>query len=363
MKKFIISSQALKLVLNKLAPAVNEKATLPVLTNVLCRATKGQVEFIATDLELTIIHPCTAEVQGEPFEMLMPFKLTKKLVGLCGDVPLSIELKGKKASITGENEVYDLNSLGEVTDYPKLPDLPTKNVIKVDKTFIDWLSKTLPACSTDELRPAMTAVCLDVTTTGITMVGTDAHVASTRKFDIESKVADQLLVSPKIITALKGFTDAQIYWRKSHIAFKNDATTIIALRMDAKFPDYKVVFPKTEKNLDVDKDELVTALEKCGLSTVSTGQTDFLLDKAKTSLVLDALDVDMDREFHFTVAGIYSGDVEKVAVNSHKLLTLLHQVESGTVHFAIDSPTKAIIMTCENDSAYVGLIMPLLINS
>lgn len=359
MKKFIIAAEQLKPILSKLSQAVVKNSTLPILQNLYCKVGTKEVVFITSDLELTILYRGDAETTGAPFEMLIPFEFFKKMAGLTKSGPIEIELKGRKGIIHGVNDVYELGTLDKPEDFPNLPEMPKDNFISMNGTFIPWLNKALIAVSNDDGRPALQKICLDIMQNGMTMVATDAQILFTRSFPVESKKSEQLLISPKIAKALDGFTTTSIYWRKSHIGFQCDDITIIATRHEDKYPNYKAIIPSFKTNMLIDKDDLERALEKCNLNSDTLKQTVLFLTRQKGNLTFEAHDLDFNRKIDVDIPGSYEGNVEKVCFSSARLLSLLSQVDYDKVRLAIHFKDKGILLTADNDSDYLGMIMPI----
>jgi len=363
MKKMIISAKVLKPALKKLSQGINKNAALPVLSNLLCKVGTNEVEFITSDLELTIKYRCECETSGAPFEMLIPFDFISKVASLSGNTPISIELPvQKKAVIIGMNDRYELNSLDKVADYPVLPELPKTNLITLNGDFILWLNRAMATIGKDEIRPAMTKACMDIQDVGMTLVSTDAHVIFTHSFPVESAKADQLLVSPKIAKALDEFTETEIYWGEKHIAFKSGGITVIATRHEDKYPNYKAAIPDYQSNLLLDRQDLINALDRMCLNSSDSKQAHLLLRKEKGTIHFECRDENFNRYIRADIPGAYEGPVESVCVNASKLLTLMHQVAFDQVGLHIHYQNKAILITAESDPGYLGLIMPLIIN-
>lgn len=360
MQKMTVSTAQLKPVLKKLAQVVPSKTELPALTNLYCKVGKTEVEFVSSDLETTILYRCPAQTEGAPFEVLLPFSFMYRLVNLLPDTTLEIKIAGNKALITGPNDTYNLNALEPVDNYPKMPDIPKRKSLPMDDGIVYWLKKALLTVSRDELRPALTAVCLDITSTGITMVSTDAHTIFTRKFTSDAGIEDQLLVRSKVIKAIDGFEKLSICWTAKNIAFQDEYMTVISRRLDCKYVDYKTVLFEYEKNLQVSKAELIGALEKCILCCETTHKTTFLLKKEVGKVHLAAADNDIERDGDVSIDGEYAGEVESFDINAGQLLKMLDQIDGDTLNLHVSSSTKGILLTVDEDPDYFGMIMPLM---
>jgi len=360
MKKLTLSSDDLKRALKKLSLAVSAKSILPALSNLYCRITAGQLEMITSDLELTISAQLKAETKGE-FEMLIPFKFFNDLIGQLKSVPVEIELVSSKQVVLRESgNDFKINAIEKTDSFAKIPSEPKKNLMALNDQFIKLLTTGLDSVGKDENRPAMTAVCLDMNENETTMVSTDAHIMYTHKLQMEVKEKEQLLFSAKLVHAIDGLKEIQLAWTKERIAIKGGEFTMWGKRIDAAYPNYRVVIPDTPANLTVNKAELSDALNKACLSSVSTKQTDLYLRKEAGKIHLEFYDKDNDRNGHIIVPAEYNGATEIISVSAKKLLTVLGQVEAETVKLHIASSKKAILVSCEENKEYLGLIMPLM---
>ncbi|MDF2189320.1 DNA polymerase III subunit beta [Paraflavitalea sp. CAU 1676] len=356
----IISQEHLKPALKKLGQAVPAKPVIPATSNLLCRVSGNEVELVTTDLELTIIYKCPCESEEGPFEILLPFDFLKKVVALTGHMPITIEHPAeKRARIVAGEDVYDLKSLEPVADFPKLPNIPKKNSVKLSPETMKRVIASMQACSHDDLRPSMTYSCLDIEDGKITIVATDAQILYRYEVVCDPAIPkDQVLVSQKLAAALDGAGDTELYWQKKHAAFKAENLTVIITRQESKFPDYRVAIPNHEANLEVNRNELITSLEKVLLGNSKS----CLLHPNPDRMKITANDMDLEREVESVVAGVYSGDTKLFSLNPKRLITLLSQVEYDRVALHIDSPRRAVLLSSQEDSNYLGLIMPLLID-
>lgn len=360
MKKFIISSDQLKPALKKLGQVVDSKSVLPVLSNILCKVDVNQVEFITSDLQITISVVCPAEAK-EAFELLLPFNYLADIIALSPHAPFEIEHPSvRKARIICDQEVYAINSLDKLEDFPKLPK-PIKEKFTMENDIVDLLNKALLTVSKDELRPSMTRVLMDLGKESV-LVSTDAHALFRQNINCEMEVAESLQFSPKMIKAMHGMFEASLAWTDKMVCIKGNNTTIWCTRFTDKYPDYKAVIPALENyepNLEIGKNVLADALQKCCISSSGVKQTNIDLLSEKGIICFTSDDVDMERKNQIKKSAIYSGKVSNLMVNATKMLTALNQVDADIIKLHIHSPTKAILITTDENPDYLGLIMPL----
>jgi DNA polymerase-3 subunit beta len=308
MNKLIISTDVLKPALKTLGQAIAAKPAIPALSSLYARTRSkdSQVELITSDLELTISCLCSCECK-EDFEMLLPFDLLSKLVQLLPGEPLTIELhKGNKGSITGGNDSMQLGVLAKVEEYPKVPDIPKKNTLELTGEMMTWLDRSMATIGKDEARPAMTRALLEIQKDGITIVSSDAHCL---------------------------------------------------FRHNDKYPDYKIVIPNHDPNLEIYRADLLSALRR--VSLINDASVSFFFSPSnKKGFLISASNADLERNSEHTVAGVYTGKAPSITFSPKLLANMLNQIPFDNIRLHIDAPTRAALITAEEDENYLGMIMP-----
>jgi DNA polymerase-3 subunit beta len=357
MKKLIIGTDTLKPALKKLSQVIVKNAALPALSNIYLKARMDEVELICSDLELTISYICPCECLQE-FEALIPFEFLQKVIGLSDSQPWTIEVSGGKGILKGKYDVYQLGKLEKVEAFPKIPDIPKKNMLVLDGKFMEWLGRSMSSVGKDDSRPAMMKALLEFGTDGITIVTTDAHCIFKHFFPMAVPGPEQILISPKIARALQDFEKTTLFWHAKHVALKADNVTLIATRHNDKYPDYKVVIPNHGPNLEVYRSELIGALHKTAL--VSSQLVRFRFPVAKNKRFnIQATDTDLGRDSDISIAGDYSGTTEEISFSPVLFLTLLHQIPFDEIRLHIDTARRGVLISAEEDPDYLGMIMPL----
>lgn len=362
MKKFIISSDALKKSLSKLSLAIDNSSSVPAMQNIYCKVNKTELEMIASNTEITISRKIAVESQ-ESFELLMPFDYLNKLTGILKEQPIVIEHpSSRKARILCEDDFFEI-SLDKLEDYPKLPTVPKKNSIQLAEPFILLLHNAMMTCSADTSKSPLMKACLDIGEDETAIVSTDTNVIFSHKIGITSKIKEQLLFSHLMAKALKGMGDLDITWTDKQICFSSGPNTLWTTRWQDKYPDYKKVIPTYEANMDIERDQLIDALNKACLSSSDTKQTEILLTKEKGFIYFEYDDVDYGRKGHIKKPATYSGNVESVSINASKMLLLMDQVNVEKVRLHIHGKEKAILISSEEDKEWLAMISPLKINN
>jgi DNA polymerase-3 subunit beta len=106
----------------------------------------------------------------------IPAKILLDSLKNIADQPLTFNIdKNFAVEITSDNGKYKV--MGENPDnFPKEPSADDTNSFDMTSgALLTAINKTLFAVSNDDLRPAMTGVFFELSTTGVQFVATDAH--------------------------------------------------------------------------------------------------------------------------------------------------------------------------------------------
>src|ERR1041385_1876257 len=141
---------------------VSTRTTLPILSNVLVRASEGRVEFTATDLDVTISCSVEAAVKKQGATTIP----VKKLFGIIRELSspeIDIETDDKNVtSIRAGSSFFKIRGLA-AEEFPPLPKFKEdKRVTVPQEKFRGMLKKTAFAISTDESRYVLNGIFLSL---------------------------------------------------------------------------------------------------------------------------------------------------------------------------------------------------------
>src|ERR1700726_5195815 len=117
--KFTCSTKDIAGAVGAASKIVNAHSTVPILSNVLLSAGDDTIRVRATDLEVTLEHVFSGEIQ-EPGSVTVPARVFS---GYLGNLPAGImELSGTptRASVKYDRSNYDFHALPP-DEYPPLP--------------------------------------------------------------------------------------------------------------------------------------------------------------------------------------------------------------------------------------------------
>lgn len=374
--KFSVKGNTLVDALSKVIGVTPVRSTLPILGNILFELKGNQLILTGTDLEVYI--RVVLEVDGkQDGELAVPSKKIDTLLLSLVDrdlnfessqnFKLQIKTKGGKWTLTGEDP----------NDFPLPVEMESVSTIILDGNLLTrYLSKTVHAASTDELRRNMNGVFFDVKENEMKVVATDGHrlmriINSDFKYDDEKfsmlipVKTCQLIIKLLRASNRSGFrkesvnnenTDGEVkddvISFKANIEFNNEflrlsfnGITLTSRLIDDSFPNYESVIPAdNEKILKVSKDILISSVKRCIImSDQVTSRTNFVINDSELKVRSSNNEFGTDSEEVLECSFTESEEFE-IAFNGKYLLEALQQFESSEILFDLNTPLKAAVL-------------------
>jgi DNA polymerase-3 subunit beta len=344
--KFIVSSSSLLKHLQQIGGVINANTVLPILEDFLFEITDKKLSIVATDLETVM--DVESKANGR---VCIPAKILLDSLKNIADQPLTFNIdKNFAVEITSDNGKYKV--MGENPDnFPKEPSADdTSSFDMTSGALLTAINKTLFAVSNDDLRPAMTGVFFELSTSGVQFVATDAH----------------RLVRYKRTDAKDNEDAISISYNNNHLFVNHGSTQMICRLIDARFPDYKVVIPADNPyKLVVNKHDFQNALRRVNVfSNKSTNQV--ALNITGSELQMAAQDVDFSFEGNERMNCMYDGEDLQIAFNAKFLIEMLNAADTDDVKMELSTSTKAGLIKPTEQGAgedLLMLVMPLMLNN
>ncbi len=370
---FIVSSNKLLKNLQSISGVIGTNNILPIVENFKFVISNNKLRATATDLETSM--SVEIEVQSKDNATIcLEAKLLLDYLKNLSEQPLSFEINMVDYSVELTSDEGKYKMVGENADhFPKAPQEDgATSFSMLSSRLISGINNTLFAVSSDELRPAMTGVFLEIEKTHITMVATDAHrLVRYMIADVKCPEAGALIIPRKPLGQLKNVlsnddTQVNISYNKEHLFVRNDKIELACRLIDAKFPDYKVVIPQNNPYLlNVNRVEFLNALRRVGVFANKT-TNQLVLKISGSELRITAQDVDFAHEGNERMACQYTGEDLDIAFNGKLLTELVNTIEAEELNIELSTSSRAGIIkpgeAIENEDLLM-LIMPLMLNS
>jgi DNA polymerase-3 subunit beta len=229
-------------------------------------------------------------------------------------------------------------------------------------------SKTIFAVSSEELRPALMGVFLQMDSEEIRMVATDGHRLSkiVNKSIRSDKGVIRIIIPPKAVQLairhLDGEGSTRMTIDESGIMFFFDRTTLFSRLVEGEYPDYERVIPRdNDIQMAVDKNMLLASVKRVSLfSSALTHQIRFSLNTDRLTVCSE--DPDMGGEAKEELAVNYKEDPMEIGYNSQYVLDVLKHIDTDELVFLLKSPVRAALVSPavqNDDENFIMLVMPI----
>lgn len=373
--KFIISSVKLLKSLQALSGVINSNNTLPILDDFLFSLSEDGLNITTSDLETTMTISLTPDLMEGTGEVAIPARILLDIMKTFPEIPVTININNENLAvelITGEGR-YKLS--GHKSDeFPQVPVVDNATQMVIDAEILaSGFEKTIFATGTDELRPVMSGVLVEMSANYMSFVATDAHkLIRYRRSDAKSSEESSFILPKKPINQLKNVLSNKpeekvlLEFNQTNASFSFDNFKLICRLIEGRFPNYDTVIPTSNPNkLTIDRLSLLNAIRRVAIfSSKATHQVRFKITGQE--LILSAEDVDYYNEAKERLTCSYVGDDMEIGFNSRFFQEMLANVSNTEVMIEMSASNRAGIITpidnANEDEDILMLIMPVMLN-
>jgi len=238
--------------------AVSPRSTLPVLSNILIASDEGRLRLSATNLELGITCWIAARIDEEG-STTVPARTFSDLVNtLPGDqVQLALDVKTQNLHIKGGSSNNDVKCI-DAQEFPPLPTPEMEGAVPLNVVdFKEMIHQVAFAASTDEARPVLMGVLMNVEKDNVTMVAADGFRLSVRKAQLSQPAPHPLnvIIPARALNELArvaGDGEEPIYMvvpkNRGQVIFRVKDVEVVSQLIDGTFPDYQQIIPRNYKS-------------------------------------------------------------------------------------------------------------------
>lgn len=358
--------------LQKIINVIPSKTTIDILYNVLLKTEEGKIKIIATDLEITQISWCDCEVT-EGGSIVLPGKLLADILREMPETPLTLKTDpDSKISLDSSFGQYKISGQ-DVNDFPSVPSLETEEKVEIKNNYLKrMIEKTMFACSTDNLRPALTGVYCQIFENEMRMVATDGHrLVKISNTDFSSPGVQRDIVIPTRALNLVARNLSEngvqtITMGKNHILFSFEDTLIYSRIIGEPYPDYERVIPENNsKKMQITRESFIASIKRVSLfSNPISYQVKLNINDNQVNIY--AQDIDFGGEAHEKIECQYTSGELDIAYNANYLLDILRHIDTKEVEFSLESPDGPGLVfpneQLENEKILM-LVMPVRLSS
>ncbi len=369
---FTVSKKEFFDALQKVIGVVPPKTTISILTCILLDMRNGKLSLTGTDLEISITTSLDVD-STEEGSVAIPGKILVEIVRELPDVPLNIFSDAdNKVTIKTEKGEYKLSTQPK-EDFPQISVEEGELSFRMDSGLLGRMAEqTMFAVSTDELRPALTGINMELLPGEIRFVASDGHRLAKITINnslITDDVRRNLIIPTKTLhLLLRNFEDdanVGLQIGEDHIVFILARAVVYSKLISGTYPNYERVLPKNnELRLQINRELLISSLRRVSIFSSSlTHQVRLMV--AADEVTIRSEDIEFGAEAKEVIPASFNGEWLQIGYNSNYLMDVLRHLEGEEVVFELkDVTSAAIIKPVERREGeeVLMLLMPIRIN-
>ena len=255
--KLTITQAQLAYGLGVVSRAVSPRSTLQVLNNILIATDDGRLRLSATNLELGITCWIGADIEEEG-SVTIPARIFLDLVSaLPGDkVNLSLNARTQTLNIHCGTSNFDIKGI-DAQEFPPMPSPDLSSGVELNVAdFKEMINQVSFAASSDEARPVLQGVLMEISDSEISMAATDGFRISVRTAKLSSSQSSpvKVIIPARSLSELARIaTDGDdtivmiVPPDRGQAIFHTKNVELVTQLIEGNFPDYKAIIPRSFK--------------------------------------------------------------------------------------------------------------------
>lgn len=370
---FIVSSTQLQRQLQTLSGVLNTSNTLPILDHMLFELAPQQLKITATDLETTISATIQVESTSEG-KLAVPARLLLDTVKTFPEQPLTFsQANNNTLEISSEQGKYAL-AYANADEYPQAAEVVDASSLSIQgDTLATAINNTIFASGNDDLRPVMSGVFFQLSSSGMTFVATDAHkLVKYERTDVVAPETAEFIMPKKPLNLLKSVLigseeEVTVNYNNSNVQFSFDDNVVICRLIDGKYPNYEAVIPKENPNvMSINRVQLLNTVKRVSIFSNKTTHQ-IRLRIAGAELHISAEDIDYSNKAEERLTCSFQGDDMQIGFNARFLTEMLTNLSSDEIQLELSLPNRAGIITpvdgLDEGEQVTMLVMPVMLNN
>lgn len=363
--EFTIKRTAFIKALNDVLRAISSKTTIPILTNVKIVANDDSLTLTGSNVDISIETTLSTESANtdltiaQPGAITLPAAYFSNIVKALPGEELHVKLDNLRAVITsGASSSFTINGQ-DAANYPQLPELEgTERLLISASQLADVIEQTIIAASTQESRPVLTGVHLQISGQQVKAVATDSHRLAQRSVTLtgaDGQVEADIIVPAKALAEVGRMLEGQdrigMQISANQVVFQLAETTFYSRLLEGNYPETDRLLPNESTTiLTIGAQDLLGTLGRAALVSHESRNNvvQLTLTNGVAKLAVTSQEVGQFDE-NLVIQGI-SGDDLEISFNPDYVRDAL-RVFSGDVDLKFTSNLRPFTITPANSDS------------
>lgn len=360
--------------LSTVSRAVDNRPTLPVLSNVLLQTEDSRLKLVATNLEMTITSWIGAKIDQEG-SVTLPAKTLTELVSNLS--PERVDLALEKATLTMNVRCGTANSNVkgiDANEFPMPPEGGEKGVVVPGRVLKDMINQTVFATAKEDNRPILTGVYTEFDGNILTMAAADGYRLAVRTSTLEQPYGGKMfmVIPARALTEVaRSITDEDeevmitLPGERDNVIFHMRNTDVASQLLQGKFPDFSAIIPRAYVTSSVVyRDDLLRACKRAEIfARDSNNSAKLRLRPAQDpnspgEMMVAGKSAERGDNEGFIDASI-EGELIEVSFNIKYLIEALNVMDDERVILESNGPASPGVIRPDGREGFICVVMPM----
>ncbi|RPJ27553.1 MAG: DNA polymerase III subunit beta [Chloroflexi bacterium] len=355
--------------------AVSPRSTLPVLANVLIASDEGRLRLSATNLEIGITCWIPARIEEEG-STTVPARTFSDLVSTLpsDQVLLRLDPATQTLNVRGGSSTNDIKCI-DAQEFPPMPVPDFDGAVQINVgDFREMIHQVAFAASSDEARPVLMGVLVQVDKDKLTMAAADGFRLSVRKAVLSTPSAAPVsaIVPAQALKELaRVATEGEdpIYMvlpkGRGQVVFRVKDVEVASQLIDGTFPDFQQIIPRSYKSRTlVSTSSLLKACKQAEIfAREGSNVARFNIKTAQSDMQPSEVEITATSEEtgknETIVEATVDGSGLLIAFNVKFLREALEVIRTPNVALETSAPNAPGVVRPVGDDQFLHVIMPM----
>ena len=342
--------------------------SLPILSNVLIQAADGNIECVATDLEVGIKMKVEGGIQEDGAITVSAKKLTDIVKELPEDKTINlITTANDRVEITCGDGVYKIIGLPD-EEFPQLPAVDGHSLTIEGETLRAVIRRTQFAAATEDVRYYLNGLYFNFLEDKTEVVATDAvwlALAHCERFDVPEDVEGFIMPLRAVKEIERTFADSetvQILILENQVLIADEKASLTTRLIEGDYPKYQALIPQDSPGRAVVSKELLLHASR-RVALLSNPKTHAISLEISPEQIHLATNTPELGEAHETISVESCNGRERIGLDAHLLIETLARIETESVAIEFTSAVTTVAFKPIGDEGHVCLIHPMRLGS
>mgnify|MGYP001486064012 FL=1 len=361
--------------------AVANRATLPVIHNVLLNVDQSMLKLSATNLEIAMTTWVGAKIEEEG-SITVPARLLSEFVNSLPNDPINLQLdegSGLLEISSGSSKAHI--NITDASEFPPIPTVDDGIAAEVDPFVLrSAITRVAFAAATEESRPVLTGVELKLDESKFTMAAADGFRLAVHHGALLKPVPEEMsVIIPartmnelnRLISDREEPVEILMTPAKGQVMFRirgGDTVEIVSQLLQGTFPNYEQLIPQSYTTRAVM--DLPTVLRAARTASIFARDGSNIIrmhlmpaeaDTEPPKVEISARSEEVGDNEDTVDLDEIEGEEGKIAFNSRYLLDVLSVLERGKIALETTTSSSPGVFKPTDSDDYIHVVMPMFV--